>query len=43
MDPRRMNVELNAAYSGSGTQITPREIVIRAGVITRWRFVAGAR
>ena len=43
MDPRRMNVELNAAYSGSGTQITPSEIVIRAGVITRWRFVPGAR
>jgi uncharacterized protein YggE len=43
MDPRRMNVDLSAAYSRSGTQITPSEIVIRAGVITRWRFVPGAR
>ena len=45
MDPRRMNVNLRGAigYAGGGTEVTPGEIVIAAGVVTRWRFVPAPR
>jgi uncharacterized protein len=44
MDPRRMNVQIRGVGSAmSGTQVTPNEILITAGVVTRWRFVPGAR
>jgi len=41
MDPRRANVMMRMAggMAGSATQITPNEIVVTAGVVTRWRFV----
>lgn len=47
IDPRRMNVQMRiaggiAGYAG-GTEVTPNEIVVTAGVVTRWRFVAGGR
>jgi uncharacterized protein len=40
-DPRRLNVMLRGTmgYAGAGTEVTPNEIVIAAGVVTRWRFV----
>ena len=43
-DPRRSNVMMRAAYSdlsgyGVSTEMTPAEIVVTAGVVTRWRFV----
>ncbi len=44
-DPRRMNVMMEMAATGrvvGGTQIRPDEIVIVAGVITRWEFIARA-
>jgi hypothetical protein len=42
-DPRRMNT-MNIAMGevggmARGTQITPTEIVITAGVVTRWQFI----
>ena len=47
MDARRMNVAMRMGYGGGlgagNTVVTPNEIVVTAGVITRWRFVAGAR
>ena len=49
MDPRRLNVSLRAAggmaggYGATSSEITPNEIVITAGVVTRWRFVPSAR
>lgn len=46
MDPRRMNVQFRMQAGGmgmAGTEVTPNEIVIAAGVVTRWRFVPGAR
>jgi uncharacterized protein len=41
MDPRRLNVMMRTAvgYGSTGTQVTPNEIVVSAGVVTRWRFV----
>jgi hypothetical protein len=40
-DPRRPNVMLRAMTGGEfQSEVTPTEIVITAGVITRWRFVA---
>ena len=44
-DPRRMNVQMRGVAGGAmnGTQVTPIEILVTAGVVTRWRFVAGAR
>jgi uncharacterized protein YggE len=41
-DPRRMNVMLGVTqgYAGSATEVTPNEIIVRAGVATRWRFIA---
>ena len=40
MDPRRMNVMMRMAYSTSpATQVTPTELIITAGVVTRWRFI----
>jgi len=41
-DPRRMNVMMSVreGYAGSATEVTPNEIVVRAGVSTRWRFIA---
>jgi hypothetical protein len=47
-DPRRANVLMRSrdfgggiggVGGGMGTQITPNEIVITAGVVARWRFV----
>jgi uncharacterized protein YggE len=45
MDARRMNVAMRMGYGGGAgnTVVTPNEIVVAAGVVTRWRFVAGAR
>ena len=43
MDPRRMNVMMRMSYAGRGTEVTPTELVITAGVVTRWRFVPGGR
>ena len=42
-DPRRMNVMMRAqaGFGGSATEVTPSEIVVAAGVVTRWRFVPG--
>lgn len=42
-DPRRMNVMMEMTSTGravGGTQIRPDEIVIAAGVVTRWEFIA---
>lgn len=43
-DPRRMNVSMrlegSPGFAGAATAVTPNEIVIRAGVVGRWRFVA---
>lgn len=42
-DPRRMNVMMEVAATGravGGTQIRPDEIVIVAGVVTKWEFVS---
>ncbi|MBA3657442.1 MAG: SIMPL domain-containing protein [Gemmatimonadaceae bacterium] len=41
-DPRRMNVMMEVAGGRAvgGTQIRPDEIVIVAGVVTRWEFIA---
>ena len=42
MDPRRANVMMRMGGGvGAATQITPNEIVVTAGVVTRWRFVPG--
>jgi len=38
MDPRRMNVMMRMA-GGAATTVTPTELVITAGVVTRWRFI----
>lgn len=41
-DPRRMNtmsVAMGEVGMARGTQITPTEIVITAGVVTRWQFI----
>lgn len=39
VDPRRMNVMLRgAAGMVTGTTVSPSEIVIVAGVVTKWRF-----
>ena len=38
-DPRRLNVMMGEMAGGRGTQITPSEIVVTAGVVTRWQFV----
>jgi len=42
-DPRRFNVMMRMGMGGvagnAATQVTPNEIVITAGVVTRWRFV----
>lgn len=38
-DPRRLNVMMGEIAGGRGTQITPSEIVITAGVVTRWQFL----
>ncbi|HYC50429.1 MAG TPA: SIMPL domain-containing protein [Gemmatimonadaceae bacterium] len=38
-DPRRMNMDMAMATAMRGTQVTPREIVVTAAVVTRWRFV----
>lgn len=44
MDPRRMNVMMSAGYARMArTEITPTELVIAAGVVTRWRFMPGGR
>ena len=37
-DPRRMNMAM-AERSFRTTQITPSEIVVSAGVVTRWQFI----
>ncbi|MFL5606980.1 MAG: SIMPL domain-containing protein [Gemmatimonadaceae bacterium] len=41
LDPRRPNVMLREAAGGYSTQITPTEIVVTAGVVTKWRFIPG--
>lgn len=40
-DPRRINVSMGEVGGGMlrSTQITPTEIVISAGVVTRWQFI----
>jgi uncharacterized protein YggE len=38
-DPRRINVSMGEVGMVRGTQITPTEIVISAGVVTRWQFI----
>ena len=42
-DPRRFNVMMRmgmgGGVAGGATQVTPNEIVVTAGVVTRWRFV----
>ena len=41
MDPRRMNVVLRsgAGYGAGATAVTPNEIIVTAGVVTRWRLL----
>jgi uncharacterized protein YggE len=40
IDPRRMNVMMRGTVGMvSGTVVSPSEIVIAAGVVTKWRFV----
>jgi len=41
-DPRRLNVMMRVeqGFGGGATEVTPNEIVVRAGVATRWRFIA---
>jgi uncharacterized protein YggE len=38
-DPRRINVSMGEVGMIRSTQITPTEIVISAGVVTRWQFI----
>ena len=41
IDPRRMNVMMRGAVGMvSGTTVSPSEIVIAAGVVTKWRFIS---
>lgn len=40
IDPRRLNVMMRGAVGMvTGTSVSPSEIVVSAGVVTRWRFV----
>ncbi len=41
LDPRRPNVMLRETAGGYSTQVTPTEIVVTAGVETKWRFIPG--